>query len=124
MCRFYDGDDGPEWLSETRHVARKEHRCCECGRVIQPRERYERATGLWDRKEGLQTYKTCPHCLVARGWLQAECGGWLFGEVCEDLREHFYDGGMDDRYWLGRVVVGMRLRWQGKRGLMPVPRAT
>lgn len=121
MCRFDDGDSEPEWLSETRPVARKPHRCGECGRVIQAGEHYERSTGVWDRKEGITTYRTCAHCLVARGWLQIECGGWLFGEVHEDLREHFHGGGMEDRYRLGRLVVGMQKRWQGKRGLMPVP---
>lgn len=122
MCRIDGNEYPPEMFTETHPTARKEHRCCECGRVIHPGERYERIDGVWDRADGMQTYKTCSHCQMARSWLQAECGGFLFTEVAEDLRDHFYDGGMEDRYWIGRMVIGMRHRWQGKRGLMPVPR--
>lgn len=39
--------------------ARKQHRCCECGGIIEKGEVYELYSGIWDEP---QTFKTCSEC--------------------------------------------------------------
>lgn len=38
----------PKFYDERLVTARKPHKCCETGRIIQPGERYWRITGKWD----------------------------------------------------------------------------
>lgn len=73
------------------YVARKEHRCYECGRTIRPGEKYESVFAVW---EGVaQTVRTCPHCLALREFVVAHvpCSCWSHGnmrdEVLDDARE-------------------------------------
>lgn len=118
MCMIDDGDGHVTMLSEADPVARKWHRCRECGRKIHPRERYHVDRFMWDGK--LDTFKTCAHCMVARTWLRDECGGWLFGCVEEDIRSHAHEG-----YPMGvrRLAVGMEWQWRAPSGrLLPVPK--
>lgn len=37
-----------EFYSEKLYTARKTHKCCETGRIIQPGEKYWRCTGKWE----------------------------------------------------------------------------
>lgn len=114
-----DGDGAVTMLSTADPVARKDHKCRECFRVIHVGERYHVDRFLWEGK--LDTFKVCAHCMVARKWLSGECGGWLFGEVEEDIRDHANSGG----YPIGviRLAVGMGWKWRTPRGrLLPVPR--
>ena len=55
--------DAPAFYNERYQTARKEHRCCECGGVIKPKERYQLITGKWD---WIETYKTCEKCADLR----------------------------------------------------------
>lgn len=80
-------------ISDVKMVkARVHHTCTECGDLIKPGERYERADLLHDG-EWLH-YKTCWFCLCVRsdffdcGWLYgclveefAECNGWDYREM-------------------------------------------
>lgn len=77
----------PEFSTVTNPVARRQHRCYECGSTIQPGERYERVDGKWDGY--LDTFKTCPHCTALRKWVTANlpCFCWGYGNVIEDARE-------------------------------------
>lgn len=79
--------DSPVVYHQHQYVARKEHRCSECRRVIAPGERYESTFGIWER-EG-HTYKTCSHCLAIREWVTAHvpCTCWAHGNVLEDARD-------------------------------------
>ncbi len=118
MCMMDDADGMVNVLSEARPLAKREHRCSECGRTIGPGEQYLREAFRWDGE--FQSHKTCKHCEVARNWLSAECGGWCYGGVEEDVREHCFGHGygMD----LYRLAVGMAWRWRTPRGrLLPVP---
>lgn len=81
----YDAE-GPEFV-DTRHVtARKNHKCCECGREIASGETYERTAGKWD--SNFYVFKTCEQCedlrdaLVAMGFCPA------FGDVRSEHREY------------------------------------
>jgi hypothetical protein len=114
-----DGGDGMVTPigDPTDYVARKEHKCNECLRKIQPGEKYTRERFVWEGKA--QTHKTCAHCMMARGWLHHNCGGWLYGAVEEDIREHAYEnyGG-----YVKRLAVGMRWKWRAPSGrMLPVP---
>lgn len=72
------------------HVARINHRCCECSGIIAPLDVYERTWGIWD---GIPyTFKTCGHCEEARDWLLNETD-WKQHEMVED-GGHFEFGGL------------------------------
>ena len=76
--------DPPTVYSVRQHVARKEHRCSECGRVIRPGERYDCAFGIWGGRG--DTFKTCQHCRALYDWVKAHvpclCG--LHGNQIEE----------------------------------------
>lgn len=121
MCMVDDGEGWKVFRSEWR-TARKQHACYDCGRKIEPGERYYFATGIsnddWRRWD---TYRECAHCQYAAKWLLAECGGYLFGGILEDLEEH-WDGELMRDLHIGRAIVGLRRRWRRKDGsLMAVP---
>lgn len=79
----YDGPyDGPKVYHEAQPIARKEHRCCECGGIIKVGERYERVEGLWD--DVWATFKTCLPCVRIRNEFCPT------GFVFEELRETLY----------------------------------
>lgn len=112
-----DSDGCVTLLGTAHHVARKPHKCSECYRMIEPGERYLRERHVFEREAS--THRTCSHCQIVRQWLDAECGGWLYGSVGEDISEHA-------RYGIGpaRMSLGMQHRWRYSRSgrLMPVPR--
>lgn len=119
MCMIDDSDGSVKEISVTTPRARREHTCAECGRRIAVGESYERNVHVWD--EAMICHKTCEHCLVARQWLLDECGGWLFGGVGEDIRDHCVDG-FKRPFSLYRIAVSMAWQWRTKSGrLLPVP---
>ena len=79
--------DGPEFVSITRPIARKSHKCCECGCAIDKGDRYEYVAGKWEGY--LDTFKICVHCLVIRDHIDAgaECFCWAYGGLFEGIRE-------------------------------------
>lgn len=54
----------PEFFSVKVVKARKSHKCCECNRVINIGEKYERANGKWLGK--VDTYATCLDCVSVK----------------------------------------------------------
>lgn len=50
--------------TERFYIAKKEHKCIECGRTINAREKYLYTFGIWDNKS--KVYKTCLDCLSIR----------------------------------------------------------
>ena len=118
MCMIEDSDGYCVVLSNSVFTARKEHRCTECRRKIQVGERYRRETTVFDHSRS--GWKTCVHCQRVRDWLTAECGGWVWGCIEEDIREH-----ADNGYGMGVKImaVGMARNWTRKDGrLWPLPR--
>lgn len=142
MC-VYDYDH-PTCYTEREVTARRPHRCTECCREIAVGERYLRTFGVWDKHADV--FKTCDGCQLALAWLRDACGGWMHGDMLEEIRTHF-DGeessiwhldelaaaGTDLRdyvpenkratwrppmtqVWLGRVAVGMRRKWRWSDG--------
>ena len=120
MCMIDNSDGYSEILSETDPLARKPHKCHECYRVIEPGERYHCESLLFEGR--VSRHKTCQHCMVARGWLLAECGGWLYSGVPDDIHEHAANGYGAYPMSVLRLAVGMRRKWRRRSGdLMPVP---
>ena len=60
----YDYDCLPSFYNIKIRTARKEHKCCECGAMIQPREQYHYIAGKWDGC--IDTFKTCLPCMRVR----------------------------------------------------------
>ena len=57
-------DEGPSVFDEQWRVARKRHRCCECGDYILTGMEYQYIRGMWD---GMwDSYKTCALCADLR----------------------------------------------------------
>lgn len=111
MCMVDFGDGMVTPLTEQHRKARKTHRCNECYRDIQTGETYLYETHIWDGK--VNTHKTCQHCLVVRSWLLGECGGFLYGAIEEDIREHAWEGyGVEVKM----MAVGMERKWTRKDG--------
>lgn len=103
MCRYDDSETCME-IETTNPVARKDHRCGECGRTIKPGERYERFRGVF---EGAFTHKTCEQCLDARAWIVNTCGGYVFGQVFEELEEHWVEDAMFRTPDLRELILAM-----------------
>lgn len=87
-CDVYvEGDGYPAFYNDLTHKARKNHRCCECGRDIIAGETYNYTSGLWDGK--FDVYKTCADCVSIRN--EFFSNGWNFTNVMSDLIEHLYE---------------------------------
>lgn len=67
------------------HVARKQHKCYECGAAILPGDRYESAFGVYDGEP--HTMATCPLCLDLRQFVLAHvpCSCWTHGDMIETI---------------------------------------
>lgn len=121
MADFESGDT--KAISQKLLTARKQHKCGECYRVIEPHEIYEEYVGFGD---SMFRRKTCQHCVLSRTWLEVNCGGrYIFGAVLEDLQEHWYESPEYRSLDLGRKILGMKKKWQGKSGnRLPLPNIT
>jgi hypothetical protein len=96
--------------ASTRPIARKAHRCYECGGNIAPGDRYERASGIWEQQP--QNFKTCVHCLAMRDLVASHlrCFCWEHGNLIENIVEAVRES--DDipglKMAVGRLVVAGR----------------
>lgn len=75
-----------EFYAKSEPKARKERRCCECGKAIQVGQRYEYVRGKWDGE--MSFFKTCCRCVALRDHLQAhaKCFCWAHGNLLSDIR--------------------------------------
>jgi hypothetical protein len=64
----------PQAYSERWRTARKRHRCCECAGWINPGDRYEYVSGIWDHQPG--SHHTCVQCVQVRDWTIANLDRW------------------------------------------------
>ena len=64
MCFTYDCDY-PTVFNQRLVKAKKQHRCCECGRAINPGSRYQTTFGIWDGRA--ETFAMCLLCYDLRG---------------------------------------------------------
>lgn len=124
MCMIESADGDCTYYDSFWRTAKQGHRCGECHREIRPGERYQR--NVWKTDGTFGSAKTCAHCAEAAKWLIRECHGYLFGGVEQDLLEHWEEGLDVAEYRtleLGRLLVGMRRKWERRSGgLMPLPK--
>src|SRR5574341_1066459 len=104
--------DVSDFYSSASRVARKAHRCYECGRTIQIGERYLYASG---KCEGaMWSAHTCVQCLAVVEWIRAHvpCFCWAHGGLYENLQDMIWDArtlGFDFGL-LRRIVLVKRAR--------------
>ena len=86
VCLDMAHDGSNEFFAAKVCTARKPHECCECGSAIEPKQKYERASGKSDGY--FYTANTCALCLEVR---QAFVCGWhIFGELWETISEAMF----------------------------------
>jgi len=78
-----EGYDHADIYQEEYPVARKPHRCCECGEIIQPGQKHHKVRGLWDGS--WDTFRTCMTCYNIRDHYCSH--GYVFGGLREALGE-------------------------------------
>ncbi len=85
-----DSFDYPEIYRRHDRIARKSHRCCECGRQIAPGERYNYAWGVWEKS---REYHRCADCQsIADAYF---CDTVPFMGLDEELMNTFVYSGED-----------------------------
>lgn len=115
MCRI-DGEPADVY-SVYKPIARKEHKCGECRRIILAGEPYERHSMVYDGTAS--DHAICSHCAVLTEWLAIECGGTVTGEMIEDIEEHAHDY---ERADLGSLAACARAQWmKGPSWRVPYP---
>ena len=81
--------DHPPTFYECRTLkGRKDHKCCECLRIIPKGELHEYAKGLWDGD--FSDYRTCRTCCDMREEINLTC--YFHSEMMNDLDERDYTG--------------------------------
>ncbi len=119
MCRADGGETPTVWTTKAVKAARKPHICDECRRTIEAGEPYRYAFMIWEG-DPTETH-TCEQCNVGCRWLVENCGGWVVGEVAEELAEHAEEY-PDIAPPLLVLVSGMKARWRDADGFqMAVP---
>jgi len=84
-----DGDDISPYYYTRRQIksAMKPHKCCECRRIIEIGESYERTDANY---EGWHyTFKVCCDCIGLREWatISVPCFCWSHESLLENIRE-------------------------------------
>ena len=87
-CACIDIDDyeGAKVSTTKIVVARLAHKCYECGRQIETKEKYEYFSGLYDYR--WYTVKTCLDCVSARKAFF--CSGWYYENLWDSIAEHIH----------------------------------
>ena len=105
--------DPPEFYHVATHTARQLHQCVECGRAIQPGQRYERVRAKWDGD--ISIVRTCGRCVALRQHIEAHvpCFCWAHHNLLEDARNEVqclpaeaYGSGL--LFEIGRLAVAIR----------------
>jgi hypothetical protein len=95
-CDCNDDTEPADIFKQDQVVARKSHRCCECGDTIQPGRSYERITMLADGH--WYHYATCGICAQIAAATQS-CGR-VPGVLWEDIHEANCFQGSGDSFCL------------------------
>lgn len=136
MCLYveYEGSWLP--LDEGWRTARKENRCIECNRTIEPGERYFYWKGIWEG-DCFVTGKTCAHCeaVLDVGVALTGCPRQYnvemlydrepdIGFVANIIEDDGHDLARRDRLRMLRCYAAARRKWRWSDGtLMDLPAA-
>jgi len=87
-CPLSGGYWDSEWSFFKSYVrrSRKSRHCDECGKSIEPGDRYENASGLFDGY--FSRMITCVPCVEVRDHFA--CNGYMFGQIWSDIEENFF----------------------------------
>jgi len=115
---YCDYDESWRIYEKRTPVAKKAHKCSECGAPIRPGEKYENVFGI--SSDGAYTYKTCQNCAAARDYLLAHvpCMCWYHGNLISDIKDTLFeyaDQAPGLAFAVGRHLVRGR---QAKRATM------
>lgn len=88
-CVYVGDYDPADVCVDHMRKARRRHECCECRRVIAPKEWYEDSFLVWDGRPA--RYKTCEDCLSLRKAFF--CDGYLYQFLWENWRDALFDAG-------------------------------
>lgn len=71
----------------ARPIARKQHKCYECGVTISAGERYENVFAIYPGDTRGNVFKTCVHCLAVRDLVESrlQCFCWEHGNLHENV---------------------------------------
>ena len=88
MCTC-DSSDGPEFMTTRYLVARKAHKCIECGKRVKIGQKYQRVAGVWDKE--FDSFATCLHCAALRNAFEYFEGDCIpaFSTLYECVKECF-----------------------------------
>lgn len=80
-CSCEDYDDTCMFYSARDVIAKIQHECCECKRLIEPGEKYEYVSGKWE--DEFNTFKTCLLCAQIRDelFVCGFCHGTLWARI-------------------------------------------
>lgn len=124
MCMVDDCDYWVTVLRSGHPCAQKIHQCDECRRAIEPGERYLAEATLFEGD--FNYHRTCRHCEKVRRWLLAECNGFMYDGIAEDIQQHADEGvgGVGVKLMAHGIANGWRRR-DGALGRVPgMPRVT
>lgn len=79
----------PQAYCEKLRIARKPHKCCECGGTIFYKEQYHYCSGVWDNRG--ESYKTCMDCYQLRSDINS-ISSYDEGVCLGELREYIFEG--------------------------------
>lgn len=103
-------------LTDKMVTARKQHKCCECNRIIEVGEKYRYEAFIGD---DFCIHKTCRHCSPVRILamdIDSE-GMFFYGMIQEQLCDSSLAD--DPAQWRVRLAIaGMRRKWKRKDGKM------
>lgn len=103
----------PEFFDANWPIARKQHKCCECGQPIHTGEKYGKFTGKWAGR--MDTYKQHLDCEKACVYIRdkfngGDCIG--FGELFERWRDY---GQVEDRKHPEYRSIVARIIWRTRK---------
>lgn len=84
--------DIPQCHTQKYRIARKEHKCCECQKLIVVGEKYSYSSGVWDGDP--QSFKQCENCYIIASRVATYCATSKWGEelpAYEQLSEWFFN---------------------------------
>lgn len=103
--------EGPSAFRQETRRARKDHRCCECGGVIEAKDYYQYTSGIWDHRP--DSYRTCWPCVAFRNMMRRVNAGYR--GYCEPCFTQLYDGEPREN-WPPHLVAAQEARRLARQG--------